>query len=196
MASMSTKLTSLFIRTAVAAGAVGVVLDLAGVDSPVRAALVLIFLAVAPTAAFAGLLGGLDGFARLVLACVTTIAVLSMVAMIMLAAGIWSPTSGLLAVAVISTLCLIAQRPTIRTRVAARAASWRKALIRHRGAVEDDASAPADGDSAEVPAERDAEVDSAEPAVADEKARPETPGNIAAAAEAATSPLPALRDPA
>jgi hypothetical protein len=115
---MSTKLTSLFVRTAVAAGAAGAagaILGLAGVDSPVRAALVLIFLAVTPTAAIAGLLGGLDGFARLVLACVTTIAVLTIVAMIMLAAGLWSPMGGLLAVAVISASCLITQRPAIRT---------------------------------------------------------------------------------
>jgi hypothetical protein len=115
MASMSTKLTSLFVRTAVAAGAAGAILGLAGVDSPVRAALVLIFLAVTPTAAIAALLGGLDGFARLVLACVTTIAVLTIVAMIMLAAGLWSPMGGLLAVAVISASCLITQRPAIRT---------------------------------------------------------------------------------
>ena len=64
MASMSTKLTSWFVRAAMAAGAAGAILGLAGVDSPVRAALVLIFVAVTPTAAIAGLLGGFEGFAR------------------------------------------------------------------------------------------------------------------------------------
>jgi hypothetical protein len=196
MASMSTKLTSWFGRAAMAAGVAGAILGLAGVDSPVRAALVLIFVAVTPTAAIAGLLGGFEGFARLVLACVTTIAVLTAVAMIMLAAGLWSPTGGLLAVAVISVSCLIAQRPTIRTRVAAQAASWRKALIRHRGATEDDATQPADGGFGEVPANSDAGVDAAEPAAGGEKAGRETVGNAAAAADATTSQFPAVRDPA
>jgi hypothetical protein len=181
MASMSTKLTSWFGRAAMAAGVAGAILGLAGVDSPVRAALVLIFVAVTPTAAIAGLLGGFEGFARLVLACVTTIAVLTVVAMIMLAAGLWSPTGGLLA---------------IRTRVAAQAASWRKALIRHRGATEDDATQPADGGFGEVPANSDAGVDAAEPAAGGEKAGRETVGNAAAAADATTSQFPAVRDPA
>jgi hypothetical protein len=199
MASMSTKLTSWLVRTAVAAGmagAAGAILGLAGVDSPVRSALVLIFVAVTPTAAIAGLLGGFDGFARLVLACVTTIAVLTVVAMIMLAAGLWSPAGGLLAVAVISASCLIAQRPAIRTRVAARAASWRKALIRRRGGAEDDATQPADGGSAEVHANRDAGVDAAGPAAAGEKAGRETADDAVAAADADTSQFPAVRDPA
>jgi hypothetical protein len=61
-----TRLTSLVLGVAVAAGAAGVGLELAGVDSAVRTALVLVFLAVAPPVAIAGLLRTLDGFARLV----------------------------------------------------------------------------------------------------------------------------------
>ena len=55
------RLTSLVLGVAVAAGAAGVGLELAGVDSAVRTALVLVFLAVAPPVAIAGLLRTLDG---------------------------------------------------------------------------------------------------------------------------------------
>jgi hypothetical protein len=125
---MSSRLISLVAGVAVAAGAVGIGLDLAGVDSAVRATLVLLFLAVAPTAAIAGLLRTPDGFARLIIACTANIALLALTAIIMLAGGVWSPTGGLLAVAAITAACLVVQLPPVRRGVAARAASWRKAL--------------------------------------------------------------------
>ncbi len=105
MTPMSTRLAGLL----VGAGSVGVILALAGVQSPIRTVLVLLFLAVAPTAAIFSLLRGFDGFARLILACVSTIVLLSLIAMIMLAAGLWSPTGGLLAVAGISAACALAR---------------------------------------------------------------------------------------
>jgi hypothetical protein len=131
MAGVTSKLTRLLVGAAMGAGAIGVILALAGVHSPVRTALVLLFLAVGPTAAIAGLLRNFDPFARLILAVVSTVALLSIVGMILLSAGLWSPIGELLVVAAITVICLAAQRPAVRARVAA----WTKprwpALLRH-----------------------------------------------------------------
>jgi hypothetical protein len=110
---------------AVAAGAAGVGLAAAGVDSPLRSVLVLLFLAVAPTVAIAGLLRTMDGFARVIIACAADVVLLGLVSMIMLAEGVWSPVHGLLAVAVITALCLVAQLPPVRRRAAALASPAR-----------------------------------------------------------------------
>jgi hypothetical protein len=104
---------------AVAAGAAGVGLAAAGVASPLRSVLVLLFLAVAPTVAIAGLLRTMDSFARVIIACAADVVLLGLVAMIMLAEGVWSPVHGLLAVAVITALCLVAQIPAVRRRAVA-----------------------------------------------------------------------------
>ncbi len=104
------RLASWSVRAAVAAGAAGVVAELAGARSLLVTVLVLVFIAVAPTAAIAGLLRGFDVFARLVIASVTAIAVITFIAMIMLAAGIWSPQGGLVAVALVSGACFLARR--------------------------------------------------------------------------------------
>jgi hypothetical protein len=93
----------------VAAGTVGVLLELAGVRSALVTALVLVFIVVAPTAAIAGLLRGFDVFARIILAAVTAAAGITLIAMIMLAAGAWSVKGGLVAIAVISAACALAQ---------------------------------------------------------------------------------------
>jgi uncharacterized membrane protein len=114
---MRTRLWSLVLGVAIAAGAAGVGLAVADVDSPVRTVLVLLFLALGPTAAIYGLLGSFDGLARLVLACSATIVVLALTAMIMLAAGGWHPVSGLLAVAAITALCVAVQLPPVRRAV-------------------------------------------------------------------------------
>jgi len=124
---MSARLASLALGAAVAAGAAGVGLELAGADSAVRAALVLLFLAVAPTVAIAGLLRTLDGFARLIIACTANLILLALTAIIMLAEGVWSPAGGLVAVAAITAGCLVAQLPPVRRAGTARASSWRKA---------------------------------------------------------------------
>jgi hypothetical protein len=112
-------LSTWVLAAAVAAGAVGVGLTAAGVASPLRSVLVLLFLAVAPTVAIAGLLRTLDSFARVITACAADVVLLGLVAMIMLAGGVWSPVHGLLAVAAITALCLAAQVPAIRRRAAA-----------------------------------------------------------------------------
>ncbi len=133
MTLMSRKLTGLLVSAAVGAGAVGTALELAGITSPIRVVLVLVFIAVAPTAAIAGLLRGFDRFARLVLACVTATAVVTLIAMVMLAAGLWSPTGGLIAIAAFSAACWLAKcTPSLRAAVAARAEPLRQALTRYR----------------------------------------------------------------
>jgi hypothetical protein len=113
-----------------------VICELSGVTSPVVTVLVLIFIAVAPAAAIAGLLRGFDLFARLVLAGVTAIVALALIAMVMLAAGLWSPKAALVAIAVLSAACLLAQRAaSSKAKIAARAESWRQALIAYGAAV-------------------------------------------------------------
>ncbi len=48
----------------------------------------------------------------------------------MLAEGVWAPTGGLLAVAGITSGCLLAQSPLVRDEITARAASVRKVMNR------------------------------------------------------------------
>lgn len=111
------------------AGLAGVVADLAGARSLLVTVLVLVFIAVAPAAAIAGLLRGFDLFARLVLACVTAVAVITLIAMVMLTTGTWSPRAGLVAIALLSGVCVLARHAgRIRARIAERALLVRKAL--------------------------------------------------------------------
>lgn len=105
---------------ALAAGAIGVALELAQVDSPVRGPLVLLFLVSAPGLAVAGLLPGIRGLARLVVAVAAAIVIDTLVATVMLVTGVWSTRAGLLAVAVISAAGLAWQLPPVRARVAGR----------------------------------------------------------------------------
>jgi hypothetical protein len=133
MVWMTSRLTSSLVGVASGAGAVGVILALAGVHSALRTVLVLLFLVVAPTAAIAGLLRGLDGFARVLLACVSTVVLLTIVAMILLSAGLWSPVGELLVVAVITAGCLLAQRPGVRAWVTSWVVPRWQALLRRPG---------------------------------------------------------------
>jgi hypothetical protein len=110
------------------AGAVGVALELAGVHSGARSVLVLLFLAIAPTAAIAGLLRTVDVLARLVIACTANIAILTLTGIIMIGEGVWSPTGGLLVVSGLTAACAIVQLPPVRQRLTARTASWRMAV--------------------------------------------------------------------
>jgi hypothetical protein len=124
------RLASWPVRAAVVAGAAGVVADLAGARSLLVTVLVLVFIAVAPAAAIAGLLRGFDLFARLVIAYVTAIAVITFIAMIMLAAGIWSPRGGLVAVALLSGACLLPRRlGSVTAKFADRARIVRTTLV-------------------------------------------------------------------
>jgi hypothetical protein len=128
---MTSKLTRSLVGAAMGAGAVGVILALAGVHSPVRTALVIVFLAVAPTAAIAGLLRSFDPFARIILSVATTLVLLSIVAVILLSSGLWSPIGELAGVAVITGGCLAIQVPSVRARIAAWAGPRWQALLRH-----------------------------------------------------------------
>ncbi len=124
------KLASWSVRAAVCAGLAGVVAELAGARSPLVTVLVLVFIAVAPAAAIAGLLRGFDLFARLILAYVTAVVVVTLIAMIMLAAGIWSPSAGLVAIVLVSGGCLAARRAgSLRASLAARATLVRRSLV-------------------------------------------------------------------
>jgi len=132
-APMSSSLIRWTAGIAIVAGAVGVGLELANVHSVAGSVLVLLFFAVAPTAAFAGLLRTFDdGFARLIIAFTTNVVILALTAIVMLALGVWSPTGGLVAVVVITAVCLTAQVPPVRNGVVAEAAWWRSALQRQR----------------------------------------------------------------
>jgi hypothetical protein len=101
-----------------AAGAVGVALELARVNSPARDPLVVLFLVAAPALAVAGLMRGTDGFARLIIGITAAIVINSLVAVVMLAAGVWSPRAGLLAVAAISVAGLALQLSPAGARLA------------------------------------------------------------------------------
>lgn len=122
-------LTRVAAGVAVAAGASGLGLEAADVRSALSAALVLLFLFVAPTAAVAGLLRGFDRFARLILAFTTTIVILALTSVIMLLAGVWSPTGGLLAVAGITAVCLAVQLPPVGRALSAREAARRSQAV-------------------------------------------------------------------
>ncbi len=98
----------------VTAGAVAFLLGAAGVRSPLRTALVLLFAFAAPTAAVSRLLRGFDPFARWIIAFATTIAILALTATLMLMAGVWSPAGGLLAVAGITAACVAVRLSPVR----------------------------------------------------------------------------------
>jgi hypothetical protein len=128
--------------TVVSMGIAGVVLALAGVQSPLRAVLVLLFLAAAPAVAVAGLLRGLDRLARLVVADTASIVINALVAETMLAAGVWPPRGSLVVVALITAACAALQRPAVRDPLGQRLASWRAAVERAVGRRMTRASAP------------------------------------------------------
>lgn len=113
-------LTRIAVGITVAAGVIGLALTAAGVHSDLRTALVLLFLVLAPTAAVARLLRGFDPFARLILSFTTTIAILALTSIIMLMAGVWSPTGELLAILGITAACLAVQLPPVGRRSGAR----------------------------------------------------------------------------
>jgi hypothetical protein len=104
----------------IGAGLCGVGLALAGASSPLRAPLVLLFLATAPLLAVAGLLRGIDPFARILVACAAMVVIDAGVAETMLAAGWWSPRGGLIAIMTISAVLGLVQLPAAVVRAAAR----------------------------------------------------------------------------
>ncbi len=102
---------------AIAAGLAGAVLAVAGISTPLRVPLVLIFLAAVPALAVASLLPGLDGLAKVVAAGTAAIVIDMGVAEVQVAAGTWSPRMGLVAVALISVM-LAACRPLVAGQAA------------------------------------------------------------------------------
>jgi hypothetical protein len=119
----------------VAAGSIGVLLELSGVRSAVVSALVVVFLLIAPAAAIAGLLRGFDLLARAVLAAAGAVVMVTAVAMIMLAAGAWSPQAGLVVIAALTAACAAARWRPARlphgiTHLASRAAARAPGVLR------------------------------------------------------------------
>lgn len=91
----------------------------ANLQSPARSALVLVFVILAPSIAIGYLLRDFDPLARAVLAVSSSLVLLTLTAMIMLVGGFWSPTGGLLAIASLTAVCVMAQWPPIARRLSA-----------------------------------------------------------------------------
>ena len=117
MRSISVLSARRLVGAVVAAGAVGVVLTLAGVSTPLQMLLVLLFLTVAPTAAIAGLLRGLDMFPRLLTAATATIIINALVAETTLYAGSFPSRTQLIAIVLIAAAVAVVQPPRIRAVV-------------------------------------------------------------------------------
>lgn len=105
---------------AIAAGAVGVIMVIAGVHSPFSAPLALLFLALAPAAVVMPLLSRFDPLARLIIAGVTAVAVNFLVAETMLAAGVWSPRGIATVVTILTAVCAVARSLPARLRARSR----------------------------------------------------------------------------
>lgn len=136
----SNRLVRWVLGLTIAAGGAGVVMRIFGVHSAIVSTLVLLFLAVAPTAAIYGLLHSFDPFARIILACTLTVVFLTLMATLMLAEGVWSPLGGLLVVTGITLACFVAQWPPVKRQLAgATTHLWRRTnrnRLDHAGAAD------------------------------------------------------------
>ncbi|MEV8316816.1 hypothetical protein AB0Q95_21875 [Streptomyces sp. NPDC059900] len=90
--------------TAVAVAAVGAMLALTDIASPLRAPFTLFFLLAAPGAAIAAALRGLEPWGRILASVSGAVAVNLLVAQAMLALHIWSVRGGVAAITVIGSL--------------------------------------------------------------------------------------------
>ncbi|MFH8491715.1 hypothetical protein [Streptomyces longisporoflavus] len=90
--------------TAVTVGAVGLVLALTDIESPLRAPFTLFFLLAAPSAAIAAALRGLEPWGRILASVSGAVAVNLLVAQAMLALHVWSVRGGIAAITVIGSL--------------------------------------------------------------------------------------------
>ena len=120
MRSISVLSVRRLVRALVAAGAVGVVLTLVGVSTPLQTLLVLLFLTVAPAAAVAGLLRGPDMFARLLMAATANIVINGVVAETTLDAGGWSSRTQVISIVLITAAVAVVQLPRVRAAATAR----------------------------------------------------------------------------
>ncbi|MGW1379359.1 hypothetical protein ACWD6P_34530 [Streptomyces sp. NPDC002446] len=98
---------SLIAGVAVGIGAVGAVLALADIGSPLRAPFTFFFLLMAPAAAIAVALGRIDPLGRAVAAGAGALAVDLLVAQAMLALHLWSVRGGVVAVTALSGAALL-----------------------------------------------------------------------------------------
>ncbi|MER5259452.1 MULTISPECIES: hypothetical protein [unclassified Streptomyces] len=89
---------------AVAMGAVGAMLALTDIASPLRGPLTLFFLLAAPGAAIGAALRGLDPWGRIVTSVSGAVAVNLLVAQALLALHMWSVRGGVVAITVIGSL--------------------------------------------------------------------------------------------
>jgi hypothetical protein len=105
-------------------GAVAISLAAAGVQSPARSGVVVVFALFGPAIAIGGLLRGFDLLARAVLAVAASLVLLTLTAMVMVAGGVWNPTGGLLIVAGLTTVCLAAQWPPIARHAGLLRRAW------------------------------------------------------------------------
>ncbi|WP_329114989.1 hypothetical protein [Streptomyces sp. NBC_01465] len=92
---------------ALAVSAVGAVLALADLASPLRAPFALFFLLMAPAGALSTNLRGLEPFGRVVASSAGAVALDLLIAETMLATHMWSVRGGVAAVAVISSLLFL-----------------------------------------------------------------------------------------
>ncbi|MGW6022822.1 hypothetical protein [Streptomyces sp. NPDC055099] len=95
---------ALLAGTAVAVGAVGAMLALTDIESPLRAPFTLFFLLAAPAAAIGAALRGLDPWGRIITSVSGAVAVNLLVAQAMLALHMWSVRGGVVAITVIGSL--------------------------------------------------------------------------------------------
>jgi hypothetical protein len=86
----------------ITAGTVGAILAFTGAQTPARVPLVLLSLIAMPAVAVAELLPALDPLSKVVVAGSAALVINVAVAAGLLVAGAWSPTTGLVAVLVIS----------------------------------------------------------------------------------------------
>ncbi|MFD6432120.1 hypothetical protein ACFWFC_05190 [Streptomyces venezuelae] len=100
-------LLPLFAGAAVAVGAVGAVLALVDLSSPLRGPFTLFFLLAAPGAAIGAALRALTPWGRAVVCVSGALAVNLLVAQGMLALHMWSVRGGVVAVAALSSLVLL-----------------------------------------------------------------------------------------
>lgn len=101
---------------ALAVSAVGAVLALADLASPLRAPFTLFFLIVAPACAVAAGLRGLEPLGRLVASAAGAVALNLLVAQAMLATHVWSIRGGVVAIAGISALLFLLALVRVRVR--------------------------------------------------------------------------------
>ncbi len=116
-------LTHWLAGAALAAGVAGAVIAIAGITTPARVPLVLIFFAAVPALAISSLLGGLDRLATVVIVGISTIVVDFGVAEAMIISGTWSLRAGVAAVAAVSAL--IATAGLAASRIASGRAAGR-----------------------------------------------------------------------